>query len=103
MIKLFNNYKINFTSKFKITSIISLSAIFFGILFFIFKGPQLGIDFKGGTEIIIDLEAYDSNDLNIRTEISSLLSKNNINYSNIKSYGPHKIQILSDFEIMILM
>ena len=45
MISIFNNSKINFISSFKLCALLSIIMIMIGILFFIFKGPQLGIDF----------------------------------------------------------
>ena len=96
MINIFNNSKINFISKFKICSFLSLLCIFLGILFFVFKGPQLGIDFKGGTELILDLGNYDSNNKSIKNEISVYLNNHNVVPSRIKSYGTQKIQLLFD-------
>ena len=96
MINIFNNSKINFISKFKICSFLSLLCIFLGILFFVFKGPQLGIDFKGGTELIVDLGTYDSNNKSIKNQISVYLNNNNVVPSRIKSYGIQKIQLLFD-------
>ena len=95
MINIFKNSKIDFISKFKIFSIISLSFIFIGILFFIFKGPQLGIDFKGGTELVLDLGNHVS-DESFKNEISAYLNEHNVSPSRIKSYGNQKIQLLFD-------
>ena len=96
MINIFNNSKINFISKFKIFSFISLFFIFLGFLFFILKGPQLGIDFNGGTELIVDLGNYNSNDELFKNKISIYLNDNNIISPRIKSYGSQKIQLLFD-------
>ena len=96
MINIFKNSKIDFISKFKICMILSLSCIVLGILFFIFKGPELGIDFKGGTELIVDVANYDSSDELFKNEISLFLNDNDIYVSRIKSYGDKKIQLLFD-------
>ena len=49
-------YKINFSSLFKVANIISLIAVLVSIFFLFFKGLNYGVDFKGGTllEIRID-------------------------------------------------
>ena len=82
MINFFNNSKINFISKFKIFSFTSLFFIFLGFLFFVFKGPQLGIDFNGGTELIVHLGNYESNDAMLKNEISSSTHKTLISLIN---------------------
>ena len=96
MINIFHNSKINFISKFKICSLLSLTCIFFGTLFFIFKGPELGIDFKGGTELIVDLGNYSSSNKSVKNEILMFLENEKIFVSKIKSYGSQKIQLLFD-------
>ena len=96
MINIFHNSKIDFISKFRICYSISIILILSGILFFVFKGPVLGIDFKGGTELIVDLGNYDSNDESIKNEIFEYLNSSNIPPSRIKSYGVQKIQLLFD-------
>ena len=65
-----------------------------GMLFFIFKGPQLGIDFKGGTEIIIKNKNVNDGNNSFKISLSNYLAKNQIDVSNIKSYGNDKFQIL---------
>ena len=96
MINIFNNSKINFISKFKVCILLSLICIISGLLFFILKGPDLGIDFKGGTELIVDTGNYDSNDYTLKNKIPIFLSQYNIDISRIKSYGTKKIQLLFD-------
>ncbi|MDC0145336.1 protein translocase subunit SecF [bacterium] len=96
MINIFNNTKINFISKFKIFFFTSIFFIFLGFLFFVLKGPQLGIDFNGGTELIVHLGNYESNDAVFKNKISSHLNDNNIDSPIIKSYGNQKIQLLFD-------
>ena len=49
MIKFIKNTKIDFVSKFRIANYISIIFITLGLFLLFFKGPELGIDFKGGT------------------------------------------------------
>ena len=74
---------INFSSKFKVANILSLSLFIVSILFIIFKGLNYGIDFKGGT--LIELRS-DSNNVNI-TEIRSSLKAMNLGDVNVKKFG----------------
>ena len=94
MIKLIKNNKINFVSKFKFANYSSLVFIILGLLFFLIKGPELGIDFKGGTELIIKLDINYSN----KDDVINYLDQHNIKYSNIKSYGTNKVRILFESE-----
>tara|TARA_B110000263_G_scaffold100260_1_gene87644 strand:- start:317 stop:1189 length:873 start_codon:yes stop_codon:yes gene_type:complete len=90
MIKLIKNNKINFVSKFTFANYSSLVFIILGLLFFLIKGPELGIDFKGGTELIIKLDINYSN----KDSVIDHLNQHKIKYSNIKSYGTNKVRIL---------
>ena len=94
MISIFKNSKINFISSFKLCTVLSMVMISIGILFFIFKGPQLGIDFKGGTEIIIKNNRINGDINSFKINLSKFLETNKIDVSNIKSYGNDKFQIL---------
>ena len=94
MISIFKNSKINFISSFKLCTVLSMVMISIGILFFIFKGPQLGIDFKGGTEIIIKNNKINGDINSFKINLSKFLETNKIDVSNIKSYGNDKFQIL---------
>lgn len=97
-----NNTDYNFIKKFKICGYFSTILILIGFSFFIFKGPELGIDFKGGTEIIIDIGDTLLNVNDIKSNLNQYFDKNGINVSNIKSYGTKKMQILvedSDFSL----
>jgi preprotein translocase subunit SecF len=90
MIKLIKNNKINFVSKFRFANYSSLVFIILGLLFFLIKGPEFGIDFKGGTELIIKLDMNYSN----KDSVIDYLNQHKIKYSNIKSYGANKVRIL---------
>jgi len=90
MMKFIKNNKINFVSKFTFANYSSLVFIILGLLLFLFKGPELGIDFKGGTELIVKLDV----NFNNKYDIKSYLDQNKIQYSNIKSYGTDKVRIL---------
>ena len=96
MIKIFHNSKINFVSKFKKAYFISLSLLLIGFSFFLFKGAEFGIDFNGGTELIIEIEQSKFEINNQKNELINLFKLNNISFSKIKTYGKNKIQILSE-------
>ena len=74
---------IDFSSKFKLANILSLSIFVISCLFILFKGLNYGIDFKGGT--LIELRA-ESKNINI-TEIRSSLNSMNLGDVNIKEFG----------------
>ena len=74
---------INFSSKFKIANILSLSLCTISIFFIFFKGLNYGIDFKGGT--LIELRA-DNENVNI-SEIRSSLKTLNLGDINVKEFG----------------
>ncbi len=74
---------IDFSSKFKIANILSLSIFIVSVLFILFKGLNYGIDFKGGT--LIELRAGSKN-VNI-SEIRSSLNSMNLGDVNIKEFG----------------
>ena len=92
MITFLKNSKINFVSKFKFGGYLSIIFIILGVFFYLFKGPELGIDFKGGVELIVQLDSSYKD----KESISEYLISNNIKYSNIKSYGNNKVRILFD-------
>jgi len=54
--QLFHNLNIDFMGKRKIFYILSASIFLLGLLNIIFRGLQFGIDFKGGTEIVVKFE-----------------------------------------------
>ena len=96
MIKIFHNSKINFVSKFNKAYFISLSLILIGFSFYLFKGAEFGIDFNGGTELIIEFEQSKLETNNQKSELINLFKLNDISFSKIKTYGKNKIQILSE-------
>jgi preprotein translocase subunit SecF len=51
--KILHNINIDFLTKRKRFYILSISLITIGLIVFLFKGIPLGIDFKGGTEILV--------------------------------------------------
>ncbi len=77
------NTNIDFSSKFKLANIFSLSIFIVSILFIIFKGLNYGIDFKGGT--LIELRA-DNKNVNI-SEIRSSLNSMDLGDINVKEFG----------------
>ena len=54
--QLFHNLNIDFMGKRKIFYVLSASIFLLGLLNIIFRGLQFGIDFKGGTEIVVKFE-----------------------------------------------
>lgn len=95
MIKFIKNTKIDFVSKFRIANYISIIFITLGLLLLLFKGPELGIDFKGGTELIIKLD----NNFTSKESVEEFLNINNIKCSSIKSYGLNKVRVLFDSDV----
>ena len=77
------NKDIEFSNIFKKMNIISFVLIFLSILILIFKGLNLGVDFKGGTLIELRFESKVSDIADIR---QSLL-KMNLGDVNVKKFG----------------
>jgi len=94
MTRFFKKDSIDFVSKFTIANYASLVFIVLGLLLLLFNGAQLGIDFKGGTELIIQLD----DKYNDKNKVVDYLDTNNIKYSSIKSYGSDKVRILFESE-----
>ena len=90
MITIFKNLKINFNSKFRVMAIASLVFICCGIAFFFLKGPQLGLEFKGGKELIV---SSNNSDKALKSEVQKFLEEAEIKYSKIRLYGDNKVQI----------
>ena len=74
---------IDFSSKFRLANIFSLSIFIVSILFIIFKGLNYGIDFKGGT--LIELRA-DNKNVSI-SQIRSSLNSMDLGDINVKEFG----------------
>ncbi len=79
------NY-INFTNYYKRMNILSLILIFLSILVIIFKGLNLGVDFKGGT--LIEIRSENEN-IKI-SEIRASLSNMNLGDITVKNFGSSK-------------
>lgn len=79
------NY-IKFTNYYKKMNILSLILIFFSILIIIFKGLNLGVDFKGGT--LIEIRSENEN-IKI-SEIRGSLSNMNLGDVTVKKFGSSK-------------
>ena len=75
------NYKFNFSSKFRLANIFSITIFFLSIIFIIFKGLNYGIDFKGGT--LIELRSNNTDASTIRY----LLNNMNLGDVNVKNFG----------------
>lgn len=81
--QLFKNPNIEFLSRRKIGYFISIVLILVGIVSLIFHGgPNYGIDFKGGTSIVVKFfEEFTTSD------IRSVLAESEIHSAEIKRYG----------------
>ena len=54
--RLFDDLNFDYLSKRKITYVVSSTLIIISLLSFAFRGIELGIDFKGGTEIALKFQ-----------------------------------------------
>ena len=79
---IFDNLDIDFISKRKIAYFISGSLILIGLFSLAIRGLELGIDFKGGTEIALKFD--DSIDI---TDIRAELEKLGLGNSEVKTFG----------------
>jgi len=95
MIRFLKDNKLNFVSQFKYAKYLSYSLIFLGVILYFFKGPTLGIDFKGGTEVIVKLD----DNLSTKEQLATYLNSKSIKFSNIKTYGNDNIRILFENEM----
>ena len=77
------NKNIMFTNFFKKMNALSLILIFLSILILIFKGLNLGVDFKGGTLIELRVESKVSNIADIRQSLLRM----NLGDVNVKKFG----------------
>ena len=77
------NKNIMFTNFFKKMNALSLILIFLSILILIFKGLNLGVDFKGGTLIELRVESKASNIADIRQSLLRM----NLGDVNVKKFG----------------
>ena len=76
-------YKINFSSLFKVANIISLIAVLVSIFFLLFKGLNCGVDFKGGTLLEIRI---DNPNIEIQ-DIRNSLKIKDLGDVNVKQFG----------------
>ena len=76
-------YKINFSSLFKVANIISLIAVLVSIFFLFFKGLNYGVDFKGGTLLEIRI---DNPNIEIQ-DIRNSLKIKDLGDVNVKQFG----------------
>ena len=90
MIRFLKDNKLNFVSQFKYAKYLSYSLIFLGVILYFSKGPTLGIDFKGGTEVIVKLD----DNFSTKEQLTTYLNSKSIKFSNIKTYGNDNIRIL---------
>jgi len=80
--QLFHNLNIDWMGKRKFFYVLSASLFLLGMINIVFRGLQFGIDFKGGTEIVVRF------DKPIQTsELRSDLQSTNLGEVEIKSFG----------------
>ena len=77
------NKNITFTNFFKKMNVVSLILIILSILILVFKGLNLGVDFKGGTLIELRVESKASNIADIRQSLLRM----NLGDVNVKKFG----------------
>jgi preprotein translocase SecF subunit len=77
---------IEFTHFYKKLNLLSLTLIVFSVLFLLFKGLNLGVDFKGGT--LIEIRTNNSS-INI-SEIRQSFMKMNLGDVTVKRFGKEK-------------
>jgi preprotein translocase subunit SecF len=80
-----HNVNINFLAKRKIFYILSVALIVIGFSTFLIKGITLGIDFRGGTEVLVRF----SNDVDIQS-VRNAMDKSGLTGSEIKTMGDEK-------------
>lgn len=91
--QLIKNTKIDFLKYRKIAYVISLSLILAGVISLIFRGLNFGIDFKGGTEVVLRFE----NDVAVG-DVRAVLKEAGLEGA-IKSYGVDRsILVQTGFE-----
>lgn len=95
MIRFLKDNNLNFVSQFKYAKYLSYSLIILGVILYFFKGPTLGIDFKGGTEVIVKLD----DNLSTKEQLATYLNSMSIKFSNIKTYGNDNIRILFENDV----
>ncbi|MCG8345803.1 MAG: protein translocase subunit SecF [Chlorobiales bacterium] len=78
---LIKNTSIDFLKYRKIAYVISLTIMFAGVLSLVFRGLNFGIDFKGGTEVVLRFQ----NDFEVR-DVRAILKEAGVEGA-IKSYG----------------
>jgi len=80
--RIFENIHIDWMGRRKLFYIVSSALFFLGLLTMIFRGLEFGIDFKGGSEIVLQFEKP-INIGNIRTEVEKL----GLGNIELKTYG----------------
>jgi len=80
--RFFDDLNFDYLSKRKITYVISSTLIIFALLSFAFRGLELGIDFKGGTEIALKFQ----NPIEI-SEIRTELNSIELGNIEVKTFG----------------
>ncbi|MFA6232654.1 MAG: protein translocase subunit SecF [Bacteroidota bacterium] len=87
--RIFHNLNVDFMGKRKMFYIISAIIIAAGLASFFFKGIQFGLDFKGGTEVVVRLPRV----VEI-SELRGIMQKAKMGSVEIKSFGTNTDYII---------
>lgn len=87
--RIFHNLNVDFMGKRKMFYIISAILIAAGLASFFFKGIQFGLDFKGGTEVVVRLPRV----VEI-SELRGIMQKAKMGSIEIKSFGTNTDYII---------
>lgn len=87
--RLFENINIDFLSKRKFFYIMSITLILLGLISVAFKGLEYGIDFKGGTEVIVSF----NKPVNL-SEVRAAASNIGIGNVEVKTFGATSENVL---------
>lgn len=80
--RIFQNFNYNFLGTRKLTYIVSLGMLLVGLIGFLVNGFHFGVDFKGGSEIVLQFEKPIEIS-NIRTYMSNI----GLGYVEVKTFG----------------
>ncbi|HEY6626632.1 MAG TPA: protein translocase subunit SecF [Ignavibacteriaceae bacterium] len=80
--RIFQNFNYNFLGTRKLTYIISLGMLLVGLIGFLINGFHFGVDFKGGSEIVLQFEKP----IKI-SDIRTYMSNIGLGYVEVKTFG----------------
>jgi len=80
--RIFQNFNYNFLGTRKLTYIVSLGMLLVGLIGFLINGFHFGVDFKGGSEIVLQFEKP----IKI-SDIRTYMSNIGLGYVEVKTFG----------------